>query len=121
MDILNKITQKASETYKNTTKSASKLAKEAKLKMIMNENKGKIEDIYEEIGKKVYEAHIREEETNIEELIQEDCSKIDALAKEIEDIRQEILKLKDLKQCKKCAYELDVEYHYCPNCGEEAK
>ncbi|MDO5556765.1 MAG: hypothetical protein Q4G05_00770 [Clostridia bacterium] len=119
MDLINKITQKATETYKNTTHTASKFAKEAKLKMVISENKGKIEDIYEEIGKNIYEAHIREEEINVEEIIKEECSKIDALAKEIEDLRQEILKLKDLKQCKKCAYELDLEYSYCPKCGQK--
>ncbi len=46
-----------SELGKKTTETTGKIAKETKLKLKMNENKGKINDIYEEIGKKVYEKH----------------------------------------------------------------
>ncbi len=42
---------------------------------------------------------------------------IDILADENEDIRMELLKLKDLKQCPKCHYEIYYDFHYCPNCG----
>ena len=52
---------------KKTTEATSKITKETKLKLKMNENKGKISDLYEEIGKKVYEKHIREENINIKE------------------------------------------------------
>ena len=50
-----------SDLGKKTSETTSKIAKETKLKLKINENKGKIDDIYEEIGKKVYEKHIREE------------------------------------------------------------
>ena len=53
---------------KKTTEATSKITKETKLKLKMNENKGKISDLYEEIGKKVYEKHIREENINIKGL-----------------------------------------------------
>ena len=46
---------------KKTSETTSKIAKETKLKMKINENKGKVSDLYEEIGKKVYEKHVREE------------------------------------------------------------
>ena len=46
---------------KKTSEATSKIAKETKLKMKINENKGKIKELYEEIGKKVYEKHVREE------------------------------------------------------------
>ena len=37
---------------KKTTETTSKIAREAKLKMKIKENKGKIKDLYENIGKK---------------------------------------------------------------------
>ena len=46
---------------------------------------------------------------------------IDIIASEVEDIRMELLKLKDLKQCPYCHYEIDLEYSFCPNCGKEQK
>ena len=29
----------------------------------------------------------------------------------------ELLKLRDLKQCKKCSYEMELDYNFCPSCG----
>ena len=42
MEFLNKIGNIASETYKKTSKKTGDLAKEAKIRMKMNEDKGKI-------------------------------------------------------------------------------
>lgn len=117
MDFFDKLGKKASQTYKTTAEKTSKLAKEAKLKMLISDNKSKISEIYEEIGKKVYEKHIREENINIKEELEEECSKIDVLSDEIETARMDILNLRDKKQCEQCYYEIDIDYNYCPNCG----
>ena len=119
MDFFDKLGKKASQTYKGAAQKTGKIAKETKIKMAINENKSKINDLYKEIGKKVYEKHVREEEINIDNSLTEDCMKIDVLADEIEDYRKDILELKDKKQCKKCSKEMDVDYKYCPNCGEK--
>ena len=121
MDFLNKLSNVASETYKYTAEKTGKIAKEAKLKMKINENKSKIEDLYEEIGKIVYQKHVREENINIKEDIQDYCSSIDKLSSEIEDYRMQILNLKERKQCKNCFSEIDIDVKYCPNCGYEQK
>lgn len=52
---------------KKTTETTSKIAREAKLKMKITENKGKIKDLYGEIGRKIYENHVREEDIDIKE------------------------------------------------------
>lgn len=119
MDFLNKLGKKASNTCKATAELTGKLAKEAKLKMKMAEDKAKIEDIYEEIGKKVYEKHIREENINIKDDLKEECSKIDELSEKIKNERIELLSLRDLKQCKKCSSEIEIEDNFCPKCGEK--
>lgn len=108
-----------SDLGKKTSETTGKIARETKLKIKINENKGKIEDVYEEIGKKVYEKHIREENINIKDDLAEECSKIDALAKEIEDARIEILKLNQKKLCSKCSAEIENAAMFCPKCGEK--
>lgn len=109
MNFLDKLGQISSQTYKYTQEKTTKIAKIAKLKALMNEDKQKVEDLYNEIGKKLYENHVRAEKIDIVSKIEDICKEIDAYADEIELTRKEILKLKDLKQCKKCNYEMELE------------
>ena len=108
-----------SDLGKKATETTGKIAGEAKLKIKINDNKGKIDDIYEAIGKKVYEKHVREENIDIKVDLLEECSKIDALAKEIEDARLQILKLNQKKLCSKCSAEIENGAMFCPKCGEK--
>ena len=100
MDFFDKLGKKATEAYKVTADKTGKLAKETRLKFKMGDLKSKIEDIYEEIGKKV-----------------EECKQIDEMSEKIEKIRQECLELKDKKQCPKCFKEIDKNMKFCPECG----
>lgn len=117
MDFFNKLTKKAKATYEGASKKTSELAKEAKLRMKMNENKSEINDLYQEIGKKVYEKHTLSEELNIKADLEEECTKIDVLSAEIENCLNQIRELKDKKQCPKCFNEIDLEAKFCNHCG----
>ena len=117
MDFLNKLGKKASEAYKVTADKTGKLAKEAKLRMKMGELKSEINDIYEEIGKAVYENHVREEKNDITKELEEKCTKIDCLSDEIESILKECLELKDKRQCPNCYTEIEKDVKFCPKCG----
>ena len=116
MEFFDKLGKKASEAYKVTADKTGNLAKETKLKLKMGELKSKIEDIYEEIGKKVYDKHVKKEEISTNDLLEE-CKQIDEISNEIEKIRQECLELKDKKQCQKCFKEIDKNMKFCPECG----
>lgn len=116
-NIMNKISKKAVYTYNVAAKATEKLTKEIKLKSQMAENKSKIKELYEDIGKTVYEKYTLDEEIKVERDLINNCYMIDVLADEVEDIRMELLKLKDLKQCPECHYEIYYDFHYCPNCG----
>lgn len=115
---MDKVSKKAVETYCAASKQAEKIAKEFKLKAKMSENKSKIQEFYEDIGKIVYEKYTLKEEINIERDLFNNCAMINTLAEENENLRMELLKLKDLKQCPKCHYEIYYDFHFCPNCGE---
>ncbi|MBQ3145809.1 MAG: hypothetical protein IJB90_04525 [Clostridia bacterium] len=104
---------------KRTTEVATKITREAKLKMEINENKAKIKELYEILGKKIYENHIRENKISTDEIIQEDCLSLDKLSKEIENARKELLKLNNKKMCRKCFAEIETEDNFCPRCGEK--
>ena len=119
MEFFDKLTKKASETYKGAAEKTSKIAKEAKLKLKINENKSKINDLYEEIGKKVYQKHTETGDVCIKKDLEEECAKIDILSAEIEKYHKEILELSDLKTCVKCKEPMDVNAKFCPKCGAE--
>lgn len=108
-----------SDLGRKTSETTGKIARETKLKMKINENKGKITDIYEEIGKKVYEKHVRKENIDIKADLEEECKKLDELSKEIEEARIEILKLNQKKLCSKCSAEIENGALFCPKCGEK--
>lgn len=121
MEIFDKIGEVASQTYKYTTEKADKIARETKLKMKMNENKSKIETLYNEIGEAVYRRHISQSKENFDEQIKTACEEIDRISKEIEQQNNELLNLKDRKQCPNCHEKIEKEAKYCSNCGMEQK
>ncbi len=108
-----------SDIGKKTSETTSKIARETKLKMKINENKGKINDIYKEIGEKVYSKHVKGENLDIKTDLNEECSKLDTLCKEIEDARIEILKLNQKKLCQNCSAEIESNAQFCPKCGQK--
>lgn len=117
MDFFNKLGKKASEACKVTADKTGKLAKEAKLRMKISELKNDITDIYEEIGKTIYENHVREQKQDISKELDEKCTKIDCLSDEIETILKQCLELKDKKQCPNCYVQIEKEVKFCPECG----
>ena len=119
MDFLNKLGKKMSETYDATTEKTAKLAKEAKLRMKINEDKSDINDLYKQIGKKVYENHVLGKGIDISKDLEEELTKIDVLSAEIETSLKTILELKNKKKCIKCNTEIEVNAVFCPVCGEK--
>lgn len=117
MEFFDKLGKKASEAYKVTADKTGKLAKEAKLRMKMGELKSEINDIYEEIGKIVYENHVKEEKEDISSELEEQCTKIDCLSDEIDSILKQCLELKDRRQCPNCYAEIEKDVKFCPKCG----
>lgn len=117
MDFFDKLGKKASEAYRATADKTGKIAKETKLKIKMGDLKSKISDIYEEIGKIVYEKHIKKEQIDIEKDLIEQCTNIDVMSDEIESLLKECLELKDKKQCSKCFTEIEKDAKFCPKCG----
>ena len=117
MEFFDKLGKKASEAYKMTADKTGKIAKETKMKFKIGELRSQINDIYEEIGKKVYESHVKKEENSIQNNLEEECTKIDVLSDEIESLLKQCLELKDKKQCPKCFKEIEKDAKFCPSCG----
>ena len=83
MEFFDKLGKKASEAYKMTADKTGKIAKETKIKFKIGELRTQVNDVYEEIGKKVYEKHVLEGKISIENEIEEYCTKLDVLSDEL--------------------------------------
>ena len=118
MEIFEKIGDAASKTYKFTAEKTSKIAKETKIRMEINEHKSDIKDIYQEIGEAVYQKYVKDEDLDMKYL-EDKCKEIQELSDKIVACKDEILTLKEKRQCKNCYEEIEINANYCPNCGYE--
>lgn len=117
MGFFDNLSKKASETYKNTADKTSKMAREMKLKSYISENKNKIEKIYTEIGRKVYEMHVKGDTANVQEYIKPELDEIKEIANKIENMNSEIRTINNIKLCDKCFAEIGLNAKFCPQCG----
>ena len=119
MDFFEKLGKKASETYKTATEKTNKIANETKLKMKINENKSKINNVYTEIGKKIYQKYVLDGNLDIENDIKEEIDRIKELTNEIEEFEKQKLELSDKKQCVNCKNKIEKQAKFCSICGAE--
>ena len=122
MDFFDKLSKKASETYKVTAEKTTKIAKETKLKLEISNYKSNMEDLYKIVGKKIYQKYAAQEIAPIEgATFQDELNKLDTISEKIDIANKEIMSLKDKIKCQNCNYEMSEEYEYCPKCGTKIK
>ena len=96
MDFFNKLSKKATETYNFTKEKASNLSEELKLKGKMSELQRNVEDLYLNIGKKVYNE-LKDGKNVSEDEILSKCDEISKANDEISKLKEKILSLKKIK------------------------
>jgi ribosomal protein L40E len=115
MSVFENFTRKVSETAKAAAKKSSDLVEVTKLNMSIGSEEDKIEKVFKEIGKTIYESFARGE--NVDEIFIEKCNQIASYEDNIKDMRAKVLELKNSKVCPNCREELDIEVQYCSKCG----
>ena len=119
MEFFEKLGKKASETFNSAAEKTNKIASDTKLKIKINDCKGKIDDLYKEIGKKVYEKYVLDGNMDIKDVVNDQLSKITEFAEKIENYEKERLELSDMKQCVNCKNTIEKSAKFCPECGAE--
>ena len=119
MDFFEKLGKKATETFNSAAEKTNKIASEAKLRIKINDCRSKIKDIYQDIGKIVYQKFVLDGQLEVKEDIQEQLSKIKEYTDQIEEYEKQILELTNLKQCENCKNKIDKNAKFCPECGAE--
>ena len=118
MDFFSKLGKKATETYQITKEKATIISEELKLKGKISGAKEDIEDLYKEIGKKVFEE-VKSGKDVIKEEIIDKIEKISELEDKIKKLECQILALKKIKKCNECGMELELDAEFCSKCGKK--
>lgn len=118
MEFFDKLTKKASETYKATKEKTTKLSEEFKLKNTISDKKEEIEVLYKEIGKLVAED-MKNGKDSDKDTVSKKVDEIVVLEKEIENAEKAILDLKDISVCDGCGSKIEKDASFCKNCGKE--
>jgi len=117
MAVLENITKAVAETAKAAAKKSSDIVEGTRLNINIGAEEEKIRKVQADMGKAIYETFKSGGE--ISESLKEYCERIQGIEKNIEDMKQKILEMKNIKVCPTCSEELDIDMAYCFKCGQK--
>jgi len=85
----------------------------SKLNISISQEKDKINKLYTEIGREVYEQYKAGNDAGFGDK----CAVIAEHERTIEELRMKIYTLKNIKKCYACGAEVGMDSAYCPQCG----
>lgn len=115
MNLLDNIGKKVANTYKTAAKASGEILEETKLRLAVVTEQGKIDELYEKLGAKVYKMF--ENGQSLGEEFELECNEIQAIKEKIDTMKGKISELRNIKLCPKCRDEIDLECKFCPSCG----
>lgn len=113
MAFLDGVKDKISKAGYTTMQKAKEMSDINKLNMAISESETKINEIYSEIGYKIYCAY-REEPLKE---VKEEVEQIRELEEAIEACKLQIQRINALNTCPRCGAKIKSEMMFCSNCG----
>ncbi|AGC68483.1 hypothetical protein Cst_c14940 [Thermoclostridium stercorarium subsp. stercorarium DSM 8532] len=98
---------------KNIAQKTGELVEISKLNLSISQEKDKVEKLYAEIGKAVYEQYKAGNDVGFSDK----CAAIAEIENKIEELQQKIRELRNVKKCPSCGAEVEADTVYCPKCG----
>jgi len=117
LEILDSLKNKIYETAKTAAKKSNEIVETTKIKFAISDAEAKIAQTMKEMGEMIYDAYKNGEEPEDEYL--EKCSAIDDVFENINDLKERLCEVKDIKVCSECNKETDNEAAYCSACGKK--
>ncbi len=96
-------------------KKSGELVEVTKLNVNINSEEDKIQKLYTQIGKSVFQRYSATGESSDE--IKETCEAITVHEQNIKSLREKIAELKGTKQCIGCGAEMERTQIFCSKCG----
>ena len=98
--------------------SAQKTANVAKIQHQISQKQSEFDALYHQIGQIYYSC--RQRGVQPDESIGALCDRVTALCQEIEDLRAEVDRIRNVRRCAACGKVIDRSVKFCPNCGAKA-
>jgi RNA polymerase subunit RPABC4/transcription elongation factor Spt4 len=109
----------ASDTYNTVASKSGKLIEDTKTKIAVGDKEEEIKQIYEAMGKTVYDSYKTGEDVG--KAFTKESKKIEKIEKDIADMKTKMLFNKDLRECSNCGEIISISSVYCQNCGDKQK
>lgn len=115
MAFLENLGKKVGEAAQAAAKKSGELVEITKLNVNIGSEEDKIQKLYTQIGKTVYEKYSAAGATDAD--TKENCEAIRVHEQNIKALRDKIMEVKNVKTCAGCGAEIDKAMPFCSKCG----
>jgi predicted nucleic acid-binding Zn ribbon protein len=115
MAFLENLGKKVGEAAQAAAKKSGELVEITKLNVNINSEEDKIQKLYSQIGKAIFEKY--KVQGVAEDDIKEACENIIVHEQNIKSLREKIAEVKGTKQCIGCGAEMERNQVFCSKCG----
>lgn len=115
MAFLENLGKKVGEAAQAAAKKSSELVEVTKLNMSINSEEDKIQKLYIQIGKGVFDNYVST--GSVADEYRAVCDEIKAHDDTIANLKAKILEVKNMKACTNCGAELERNTIFCAKCG----
>lgn len=115
MAFLENFGKKVGEAAQAVSKKSGELVETTKLNVNINSEEDKIQKIFNQIGKIVYEKYATTGAVDSD--IKEMCETVTGHEQNIKALREKIAEIKGTKQCVNCGTEMERNQIFCSKCG----
>lgn len=117
MSIIDKLSSGVTEAGNTISQKAKGISEQTKLSGELSKNKARRDDCIQKLGEVYYQARIKNEEPDAEELIHE-IEQVDGI---LEKLTDSLNQLKGIVVCENCGTEIEKGNAFCPSCGTPVK
>ncbi|QZY54761.1 zinc-ribbon domain-containing protein [Crassaminicella profunda] len=121
MNILNKMKQGMLDSTKAIKEISSDVTELTKLKINLSKDLARIDELYYELGKKMYASFEKDPDIKTDENVFSALMEIQTTLERIKESEFKIESLKGIIKCEQCGYEVEENAKYCSNCGNKLK
>lgn len=115
MAFLENLGKKVGEAAQAAAKKSGELVEITKINVNINSEEDKIQKLYNQIGKRVYEKYSAAGAVDAD--LKESCEAIKVHEQNIKNLKEKILEVKNLKQCISCGNDMERTQLFCSKCG----